>query len=232
VSFHPEVLSPDQRALLRRLGPLGTRLGFYLGGGTAVAIRVGHRRSIDFDWFTEDRIPDPRGLAERMAGELPELRIESLDRGTLHARVGGVRVSFFEYPYPAIRPPADWAEYGCRIASAEDLACMKLAAIAARGSKRDFFDLYALGRSGLDLAGMLESYQRKFQVEDTGHVLMSLTYFDDAEKEEAPALLQGMEWEQVKRALEAWVAEYVRARAPGPGPGAGGGGREAGRGQG
>jgi hypothetical protein len=53
MSFHPEILKPRQQEVLSKLGPVATRHGFYLGGGTAIALHLGHRRSIDFDWFRQ-----------------------------------------------------------------------------------------------------------------------------------------------------------------------------------
>src|SRR5437773_11074601 len=59
LSFHPEVLTAGQKRALRQAGPLMIRRRFYLAGGTALAIQLGHRRSVDLDWFTAERIADP-----------------------------------------------------------------------------------------------------------------------------------------------------------------------------
>ncbi|NIQ96181.1 MAG: nucleotidyl transferase AbiEii/AbiGii toxin family protein, partial [Desulfuromonadales bacterium] len=67
-----------------------------------------------------------------------------MERGTLHGTVAGIRVSFLEYRYPLLQPLVPWATYGFSLASLEDLACMKLSAIAQRGAKKDFIDLHAL----------------------------------------------------------------------------------------
>lgn len=208
LTFHAEVMPPAQADLLRRLGRWVMRRNFYLGGGTAIAIQLGHRRSVDLDWFTREPIPDPLRLAEAIRGEGVELEVESVDEGTLHARVAGVKSSFLEYRYPMLRPLEEWSEYGCRLAALEDLTCMKLSAIASRGSKRDFLDIHALGRTGIDLATMLEWYREKYGTGDVAHVVMSLTYFDDAESEDMPELLIEVDWGEVRRTIERWVLEY------------------------
>ena len=138
--------------------------------------------------------------------------------GTLHGTAGGVKLSFLEYRYPALVPLVEWPEFGCRLAGLEDIACMKLSAIASRGARKDFIDVYALGRSGFAIADMLAQYRSKFAVEDAGHVLMSLTYFDDAELEEMPELLWQIDWPEVRQTIESWVREFVNQRSAGVPP--------------
>ena len=84
---------------------------------------------------------------------------------------------------------------------------MKLSAIAQRGSKKDFVDLYALGQNGFPLAKMLDWYRERFRVKDTGHLLYSLLYFDDADTERMPRMLWKMEWSRVKRTIREWTRE-------------------------
>ena len=100
-------------------------------------------------------------------------------------------------------------ELGCRVASLQDLACMKLSAISQRGDRKDFIDLYVLGDE-MDLPGMLDLYREKFEVRDIGHVLHSLTYFDEADATEMPAMLRAIAWEDVKADLRRRVREFVR----------------------
>lgn len=211
--LHPEVMPATQRAVLTELGARATARGFYLGGGTAVAIHLGHRRSVDLDWFTAEPMPDPMALAGSLRHDGPGFEVTDVARGTLHGTVRGVQVSFLEYRYALLRPAVDWLDYGCRLAALEDLACMKLSAIASRGAKKDFVDLYALGRT-FSLGRMLGFYRQKFRTEDLGHVLFSLTYFDDADLEAMPELLGAFDWGEVRRTVEAWVRAYVRRQAP------------------
>ena len=99
MKFHDEVLSANQQRALRELGSVMDDLRFSLGGGTAVAIHLGHRESLDLDWFTEARIENPFGLAEEIRGRGTEMRVVSVQRGTLHGEVHGVRVSFIREPW-------------------------------------------------------------------------------------------------------------------------------------
>jgi hypothetical protein len=206
MTFHPEILSPKQRKTLRLLGPEAAARDFYLAGGTALAIQLGHRRSVDFDWFLEGRIPDPLLLAREVQETVP-LVTTRVEPRTLFGTVNGVRVSFFEFRYPLLAPTVPWPEYGCRLASLQDIACMKLSAIVQRGSRKDFVDVFALGREGFQLADMLGWYGKKFGVEDIGHVLYALAYFDDADKERMPRMLWDVDWKEVKEAIRAWARQ-------------------------
>jgi hypothetical protein len=205
MSFHPKVLGPSQRRLLKKLAPFAAARGFHLGGGTALAIHLGHRRSVDFDWFTPDHVADPSALAADLAAEGFVAKDAAIERGTLRAAVNGVHTSFIEYRYPALAPYVSWPAYRCTLASLEDIACMKLSAVAQRGSKRDFFDVYALCTRFKPLGELLSLYRRRYRAADLGPVLYGLVFFDDAERERGPAMIWKLEWPAVKKAITSWV---------------------------
>jgi hypothetical protein len=205
MNLHTEALPSEQQDVLRRLGRVAGNLGYYLGGGTAVAIHLGHRRSVDLDWFTERRMDDPMTLATQIRDEGVGLEVRSVDRGTLHATVGTVRLSFFELRYALLKPLINWPSFDCLLASIDDLAAMKLLAVEQRGAKKDFLDVYAIGMHGLSLADMLELYRKKFSVADVSRVTYSLCYFDDAESNAMPAMLADIAWEEAKKTIQTWV---------------------------
>ena len=202
MSFHLEILTAQQQEVLRLLGPRAAKEGFYLAGGTAVALLLGHRQSDDFDWFLEGDIADPLGLARDIQDAGIPFRTGQIARGTLYGTVHDVRVSFIEFRYRLLDPFIPWPELGCRLAGFKDLACMKLSAIAQRGARKDFIDLYALLREGFSLADMLGWYQEKFNVQELGHVLYSLVYFADAEAEPMPRMIWNADWQTVKQTVQ------------------------------
>ena len=104
-----------------------------------------------------------------------------------------------------LRLPSHGPTVGCEIASLDDLAAMKLLAVDQRGAKRDFVDIHALAAHARPLAEMLELFRRKFAVEDVSRVLYSLTYFEDAEGDPMPRMLNNIAWEEVKADIRAWV---------------------------
>ncbi len=158
--------------------------------------------------FSEDPIDEPLRLAAAIRAAGARIAVSRTEKGTLHGTVGGVRVSFLEYRYPLLRRPLDGGA-GLHLASLEDTACMKLAAVAQRGSKKDFVDLYALGRR-LPLPRMLRLYGTKYGVKDPGHLLFALSFFDDAETERMPTMLRPCSWEEVKRTIRSWVSRAAR----------------------
>ena len=205
MTMHLETITNEQRDAIRLLSPLLTSRQMYLAGGTSLALQFGHRRSVDLNWFSRQPIADPMALAQQLrSAEIP-FETGSVARGTLHGRVLGVPVSLLEFGYPLLRPPLDWPEMNCCLASPLDLAAMKLVAVAQRGSKKDFVDIYALGQQQFSLAEMLQAYQEKYDVDDIARILCSLTYFDDADQEPNPLLQGDFSWDDCKQTIRAWV---------------------------
>jgi hypothetical protein len=204
MTWHPEVMGVRQQRALAQLGPFMMRRGFYLAGGTAVALHLGHRRSVDLDWLTSEELSDPMRLAHELRAAGIAFVIGQVAPGTLHGSIGNVRVSFLEYRYPLLRSLRSWRRQS-RIASRPDLAAMKLSAVAQRGAKKDFVDIFALGRRSRSLRQMLRWYQEKFAVRDVAHLLFSLAYFDDADRERLPPLLWDNRWKSIKSTIRDWV---------------------------
>jgi hypothetical protein len=207
--FHPKVLTPLQKKVLGQVGAILAEWQFYLGGGTALAIYFGHRHSVDLDWFTGVGIADPLRLAQDFRDKGVPFITGEIERGTLHGTLSGIRVSFLEYRYPLLKKPVFWPQFSSRIASLEDLACMKLSAIAQRGSKKDFVDMYALGMKRFPLEKMIRLYQQKYDVKDIAHLLYGLAYFDEAEKERMPKIYWNIDWQKIKKTIQGWVREMV-----------------------
>ncbi len=192
-----------QQNILRQLGPEMQNLGFYLAGGTALAIYYQHRLSIDLDWFTENPMGDAMLLASRLQNVVA-LSISEVGPGTLHALSDNVRLSFLEYRYPLLEPVTISPNFHAPLASLADIACMKLSAVAQRGSRKDFIDVYTLVQRYSPLADLLALYQRKYELKDITSVLYGLVYFDDAEKEPLPKNWQG-DWKDVTQSFRKWI---------------------------
>ena len=215
LTFNQAVFSPAARKVLSQIGPYLEDRHFYLGGGTALALHLGHRKSKDFDWFGNVSLKGPLQFGKDLQEIGIPFKVLQIDRGTLESAVSGVRVSLFEYRYPLLQPVSPWTEMGMSIASIPDLAAMKLSAITQRGSKKYFIDIFALSRIGMDFSEMLSGYQTEFKTREIGHVLYSLTYFDDADQERPPVMVWSLDWKTVKKTIRAWVREwYEKSRKP------------------
>jgi Nucleotidyl transferase AbiEii toxin, Type IV TA system len=166
--------------------------GFALAGGTSLALRIGHRISVDLDFFTPAAF-DTATLASQL-GIGPE-SITGQAEGTLQVRINHVKVELLRHAYP--RLAADEVIQGIRMWSLEDLAAMKLSAVANRGSKKDFFDLAAL-LPRFPLQDMIGLYQAKYRPASIMMVVRSLAWFDDADAEPDPISLREDSWQVVK----------------------------------
>ena len=205
-----EILTESQQTLLELLSRIAEVRTFYLARGTALGLQLGHRRSRDFDFFrAKEFAPQDLLSALRETGELNVL-LESA--GTLTVTLRGVPTSFFRYDYPLLRPLHE-SPWGPLLADPEDIAAMKLAALAGRGSRKDFVDLYFHARRLAPLEQTFERFREKYRgvSVDPYHLLRSLTFFDDAEAEAMPDLLVEVTWEEIKTFFRAEATRLFRS---------------------
>lgn len=167
----------------------------YLGGGTAIALHIGHRQSVDLDWFTSNEFDEKMW---QMRWETKwSFNMRSREWQTLTGEIGGVKTSLFFYKYPLIGTATTYNNL--EIASLKDLAAMKLDAVISRGTKRDFIDLYFLTKEfGADL--MFDFYDQKYGNLGERELLLrkALIYFNEADDDEMPNMLIPTDWNKVK----------------------------------
>jgi hypothetical protein len=120
-----------------------------------------------------------------------------------------VKVSFLRYTYRLLDELQSTPELPCEIASLRDLACMKLSAVASRGTKKDFVDIWALGEHGFSLPEMVSWYQEKYQTDDVSHILTALSYFDDANPEPMPEMVWSGDWPDIKETIQQRVKQFA-----------------------
>jgi hypothetical protein len=193
-------VAKEQRRALDRLKSVQGIERFYLAGGTAIAVYLRHRTSIDLDLFSLSADVDLSVVAEAIRIVVADLQVLSVTDASLRIRVAGVPVDIVRYPYAPLEAPTPGPE-AFPMASLRDLAAMKLAAISRRGLRRDFWDLYAIAEAGLSLRETSVAYVEKYGVSDSDlyHVLRALTYFVDAEKDPVyPRGLTPAKWERIK----------------------------------
>ena len=175
--MHKEVLSDSQLDLLPLMAKF--RREYYLVGGTAIALHIGHRRSIDFDLFKLSRINNKKNLDKIVSGGFAHQVTRRVEE-QMNLIVNGVKVTFFQYPF-SIQTEADF-ENVFRLPSLLTLAAMKAYALGRRSKWKDYVDLYFLlkgyyslaevtGRAG-EIFGELFS-EKLFRAQ--------LSYFDDVD---------------------------------------------------
>ncbi|MDD4735031.1 MAG: nucleotidyl transferase AbiEii/AbiGii toxin family protein [Kiritimatiellae bacterium] len=169
---------------------------FYLVGGTSLALRFGHRRSVDIDLFTHEDFNASR-LAEQLR-DSHGLRDSSVEENTVRGCLVNVKLDVIAHKYPLLAPIDE--QQGIRMASLADVAAMKLNAIANRGSKKDFWD-YAALLDHFSIQQMLSFFEEKYRTANVWHVEKSLLYFDDAENDPDPVDFTGQSWDAVKKRI-------------------------------
>ena len=183
-----DILPAAQRRLWDELREVPAE--FVLYGGTAIALHLGHRESIDFDFFGNRPFE-----ASALPGSIPfmaDAKITQMAPGTVGATVnrgGDVKVSFFAVPeIPRLRPPVIAADNGLQVASLIDLAGTKAKTVLDRAEAKDYLDIDALLTSGsVDLATTLSAaralYGKPYNPEST---LKALSYFGDGNLHQLP----------------------------------------------
>jgi predicted nucleotidyltransferase component of viral defense system len=205
--FYPNVLNTYQQFLLKELNfPQST--SFYLAGGTALALQIGHRTSIDFDFYSASPF-DSLELLSALKTQIPEITVHSQEEKTLRIVSKETELSFFQYSYPLLKP-LTWFE-NLAIASKEDIAAMKLIAIVQRGTQRDFVDIYFLLQE-YSLQELLDYTTQKFENYQEMLILKALVYFDDAENAEPRSgvrvLKPDYSWQKAKTRIINEVKKY------------------------
>ncbi len=201
MTLHWEAITPQARHVLDFLAQRPFLQRFYLAGGTALALQLGHRISYDLDFFSwEDKLEtDTRSEIEAALQESGEAQIRPIQGPMIFAKLMGVDVSFI-YQHHALLEPALEVEK-IRLASIVDIGLMKLSAINARGTRRDFVDLYCM-REQAPLEKLLDLALQKYHDRPDFTVIAAraLQYFDDAESDPRPlTLLKKVRWSDVKK---------------------------------
>lgn len=197
-----EILHSQTKKLLESLKSSNFPKNSYLGGGTAIALYLGHRKSADLDFFTNVKFTEAQ-WEQKLTNEL-NFRLIKKDWQTLIGTVDDVKISLMGYRYKLIgkfRPL-----YNLKIASLEDLAAMKLDTIVARGTKRDFVDIYFLSEK-FGLEKLFNYYDKKYGKWAEREIMIkkSLVYFKEADTDEMPDMLVDKKWEEIKK----WFVETV-----------------------
>lgn len=201
---HWDTITLTMREVLRFIGACDFASRFYLAGGTALALRLGHRCSVDLDFFSNT---DEIGQKTRreILDALSPLSPQALEdvMGNLLLVLRDMHVGFFSYSYPLLAPTE--SVEGVALAGMLDIGLMKLDALISRGSRKDFYDLYFILQHMpltelLTLGRAKYPYARDFEL----MAVESLVLFDNADRDLQPQVLADVSWEQVK---EFFIAE-------------------------
>jgi len=201
--MHPEALSDKGRVIFTLLKNF---TDFYLGGGTALALQIGHRISVDFDLFSEKEI------LENLLGEVEkifsqrEIKPSVNNRDELTVFVDSIKTTFLRYPFPPILEIVSYE--GVKLLSIKEIAATKAYTIGRRGSYKDYVDLYFIlseGHASLDET--IELAERKYGTEINPRLFLEqLIYLGDVKDIEVLFLKKPTS----KKEIESFFEEEVR----------------------
>jgi hypothetical protein len=195
--LYPEAVEPDTLELLNSLMKKDYLKDFFLVGGTALALQIGHRKSVDLDMFTTNDFDSELVLAKLIEDYNPTILLKLPQ--TLICNINQIKVDFVRFRYPIIRPIINTD--GIRLLEIDDLAPMKMDAITGRGSKKDFYDLFFLFQR-YKLTTLLDLYKEKYSHQTVFHVVRSMSYLKDAENDPDPIVFdESITWPKVKKAI-------------------------------
>ena len=190
-------IEPHTMELLKKLTANPLLRELRLVGGTALALQYGHRMSIDLDFFGKIEI-DKEELKDSLR-ENGEFSVINETRNIHQYLIDGVKVDIVNYNYPWIDDSIE--EDGLCLASPKDIAAMKINAIEGRGTKKDFIDIAELLKH-YSLKELLDFHTQKYSDATTFRAMLSLSYFDDAEKQPMPTMFISETWEQMKQNIK------------------------------
>ncbi len=171
---------------------------FYLVGGTALSLQIGHRLSYDLDFFSSGK--NDLEMIQNELLQLDHIRLKTRSDYALFMEYESIKIDILNYGYRFIYPPVSYGNI--KLANLKDIAAMKLKTIMNRGAKRDFYDIYFL-LEVFSLEYMLELFRIKYENIEPIAIYKSLCYFEDAEGQEDPILLvnTALTWERVKNRM-------------------------------
>jgi len=202
-----ETVEQGTLELLKELTSAPELSNFRLVGGTALALIFGHRLSIDLDFFS-DKVFD-KGLLKEFLEENfhPTSVRENASKAIMQCQIRNVKVDFVSVKDP-FNKEINYIE-NIPFAHIEDIAALKLNAVKGRGSKKDFWDISKL-LDVYSLTELLTFYQTRYPYDDAFTVMRALVYFDDAENEPDPVMIEKTSWEKVKTKIEKAFKNYYK----------------------
>ena len=194
--MYKQTLGENTERVLEKIAKSGVLEQFYLAGGTALALELGHRKSEDLDWFSAE--PFSSETVKKRLSKSGTFQLTGEEEGTIHGVLDEVKISFLRYDYEMLFPFIRFESVN--VAEERDIAAMKIDALSSRGSRKDFVDIYFLLQKYTlsELMGFFEKKYRNIQFNKL-HILKSLVFFEDAEVEPMPKMIQIVGWEAIKQ---------------------------------
>ena len=182
----PFIIAPETFKLVQELQTIPELKEFHLVGGTALALQLGHRNSIDIDLFTKDEFEAAYIIT--LLEDNYSITATLARKGTLLAVVNNIKTDFIRHNYPLLRPPV--TEEGIRFLNKEDIAAMKFHAIIQSGKRlKDFIDMYFL-LEHFSMKQMVDFFSAKYTYSNPMIAMKAINFFDDIDENIDPPKMQ------------------------------------------
>ena len=205
--MHRECFTKKGWEVLATLKPILLKHEAVLAGGTALALQIGHRISLDLDFFTTSTF-DVESVISAIRATGQSFRVLAEGEGHIVMDIEGVKFSLFHYDYPFLDKPVH--HQGVNIASILDISGMKIIAISQRGTKRDFVDMYFILQN-IPFYKVAEHMVQRFGKERVNPILIgkALTYFADADSNPEPEYIKKVKWEKIKTFFKQHAKQFT-----------------------
>jgi len=201
---NPDIILPETFVLLKEVCTDSFFDEFNLVGGTALALQIGHRFSIDLDFFSSSSFDSARMIDYLVQNY--DFNLSSVYENTVLGFIGKIKVDFITHAYPNVETPLFVEEV--RLATTLDISAMKLNAIVNSGQRvKDFIDVFYL-LTYHSLQNMLEAYTKKYAHSNPIVALKALTYFDDIDPNlDPPKMKDRLPLSEIKKRILKAVAD-------------------------
>lgn len=202
--MRPEALNDKGKEIFSKLSNFS---GFYLAGGTALALQMGHRKSADFDLFSKEEID--KNILDKVKRVFPQnsvsLSVDNPDELTI--LIDGTKITFLKYPFPLFSGLVDCE--GVKLLSIKEIAATKAYTIGRRGSYKDYIDLYFIvSESYSNLNEIIELAEKKFGGEFNSRLFLEqLVYLEDVKDTEIIFLKQAINKKELKDFFQEKIGE-------------------------
>ncbi|MGD0712311.1 MAG: nucleotidyl transferase AbiEii/AbiGii toxin family protein [Bacteroidales bacterium] len=205
--LHFDTVDPAALELLENIQKQPVFSGLRLVGGTSLSLQIGHRKSIDLDLF--GTLHSDEYAINKNLKKLGSVKLLKKTENINIYLINNIKVDIVNYPYEWLERPVTSGTLV--LAGKKDIAAMKLSAVAGRGTKKDFIDIYFLLQK-FSLSEMLSFYNKKYPDGSEFIVLKSLAYFDDADADEDSLMLIPVSWEMVKKKIAKTLENFIHKK--------------------
>jgi len=206
--LHTQAVDTTTLELIKNLQQKDYLHGFHLVGGTALALKIGHRKSVDIDLFSNFSF-DASQILEKLSFDY-SFNLYFSAANTIKGSINNVQIDIIAHRYPLVKEPE--IVDNISLLSAQDIIAMKLNAISTSGQRvKDFIDLYYLLQT-YSLTDMLTFYNIKYKQYNELNILKSITYFNDVDLSDWPVIIANpnLKWPDVKKRIVKVTKEYTK----------------------